>query len=103
MERPTTSPLGARVPYLLAVAAAPFGMLAVQAVTGHASLPGLWSTIAISVVAVLLFRLLSGVSPFTGRRLQFGGAAQLRFWQAPVLWVAVVVGATAVAFWWFVA
>jgi len=54
------------------------------------------------VIAFVLFRFLSGVSAFALGQLRFGKVHALRMWQAPVLWVPVVVTVGAAIFVWHV-
>ena len=49
-----------------------------------------------SVVAFVMFRFLSGLRIFRPGRLSFGKAPVLRIWQAPAVWLSVVVTVGAV-------
>lgn len=90
--------------YIALVAATPLVFVALQVIFGSAPVSMLWFGLGMSIVAFVLFRFLSGFVPFGRRRLHFGrSSAPLRIWQAPVLWVAVVVVVAIVSFWWFAA
>lgn len=88
--------------YLVVVAVTPFVLAVTQVLFGSAPIDLLWFGLAMSMVAFLLFRLLSGYAPLGRRKLRFGQPAQLKLWQTPVFWLPFVVVAIAVGFLWYV-
>ncbi len=88
--------------YSYVVAALPVAIAGLQIVLGSAPLVTLAFGAAMGVVAFVLFRFLSGVRVFARGRLRFGQDRALRAWQAPVLWVPVLVIVGMVVFVWLV-
>lgn len=84
------------------VASLPLGISVLQVVLGAAPVFMLAFGAAMGVVAFVLFRFLSGVRVFAPGQLRFGKVRALRMWQAPALWVPVVVTVGAVVFVWLV-
>lgn len=88
--------------YSYLVASLPFVITGLQVLLGSAPVVMLVFGAAMGVVAFALFRFLSGIRVFAPGQLHFGKARTLRTWQAPALWVPVVVTVGAVIFAWLV-
>lgn len=80
------------------VASFPLVATVLQVAFGTAPVAMLWFGAAMAVVAFLLFRFLAGIRTFKPGMLQFGRSSTLRLWQAPVVWVPIVVTVAAVVF-----
>jgi len=78
------------------VASCPLVIAGMQVLIGSAPLAMLGFGAGMSVVAFLMFRFLSGLRVFGAGSVQFGRTAALRVWQAPIVWVPIVVGVGAV-------
>ncbi|MEW5836647.1 MAG: hypothetical protein AB1832_16410 [Pseudomonadota bacterium] len=78
------------------VASCPLVIAGMQVLFGSAPLAMLGFGACMSVAAFLLFRFLSGLRVFGAGSVRFGRAAQLRVWQAPIVWVPLMVGVGAV-------
>lgn len=85
-----------------AVASCPLAIASLQVLSGSAPLAMLGFGACMSVVAFLLFRFLSGIHVFRAGSVRFGRPAALRVWQAPIVWVPVVVTVGAVVIFRFV-
>jgi hypothetical protein len=92
----------ARRQYSYLVAALPFTIAGLQVLLDSAPLGMLAFGVAMSVVAFVMFRFLSGVRVFAPGRSRLGDVRAFRPWQAPALWVPVVVTVGAVVFVWLV-
>lgn len=89
-----------RYSYLMAIA--PVAATALQVLFGSAPVVMLAFGAVVGVIAFLLFRLLAGVRVFAPGKLRFGRNRALRAWQAPALWVPIVVTVGGVVFVWLV-
>ena len=87
-----------RPAYFVATVATPVVFAVLQVLFGSAPVVTIWFGLGMSIVLFLLFRLLLGFSPLGRRRLHFGRSAPLKFWQAPVLWLPVVVVVVTIVF-----
>lgn len=88
--------------YSYLVACAPIVIACMQVWLGSAPVAMLAFGVAMAVVAFALFRFLAGIRIFTSARRRFGKAHALRAWQAPALWIPLVVASGAVLFVWLV-
>lgn len=84
--------------YSYVVASFPLMVTALQVAFDSAPLAMFWFGAAMAVVAFLLFRFLAGIRIFKPGALQFGRPSAFRYWQAPVVWVPIVVTVAAVVF-----
>ncbi|WP_063671431.1 hypothetical protein [Dyella thiooxydans] len=80
------------------VASCPLVIAGMQVLFGFAPLVMLGIGACMSVVAFVMFRFLSGLRVFGAGSVQFGRATALRIWQAPIVWVPIVVGVGAMVF-----
>lgn len=88
------SPSSIRTPYY--VATFPFLVSIGQVLLASAPLSTLWVGAGMSVLVALL--LWAGTAWLRRARPRFGKAVALRLWQAPVLWVPVVLAVVVVLF-----
>lgn len=73
------------------VASFPIFVVCFQVLLGSAPVVMLAFGVCMSVMAFVMFRFFSGLNIFTPSRLRFGKVTVLRIWQAPVVWLCVVV------------
>jgi hypothetical protein len=86
--------------YSYLVASCPVAIAVLQVLLGSAPVAMLAFGVAMGVIAFALFRLLAGIRVFAPGRLHFGKARALRAWQAPALWVTIIVTVGAMVFAW---
>lgn len=87
--------------YSYIVAIFPLILAGAQVLFGSASLVLLWFGAGMCVVSFLLSRFLAGLRLFGGGQVRFGRRAALRIWQAPAIWVPVIVTVGMLAFYGF--
>ena len=78
------------------VASFPICVACFQVLLGFAPAVMLAFGACMSVVAFVMFRFFSGLRIFRPGRLRFGKITVLRVWQAPVVWLCIVVTVGAV-------
>ncbi|KZC15980.1 hypothetical protein RHOFW510R12_39760 [Rhodanobacter sp. FW510-R12] len=88
--------------YSYLVASVPLVISGLQVLLGSAPVIMLAFGAAMAVVAIVLFRFLSGIRLFKPGQLHFGKTRALPAWQAPALWVPVIVTVGTVIFFWLV-
>lgn len=88
--------------YSYIVAAVPIVITVMQVLLSSAPVAMLGVGVIMGILAFVLFRFLSGIRVFAPGQSHLGQSHTLRVWQAPALWVPVVMGVGVVLFVWLV-